>query len=522
MKTKKYLIILTTLLTAIIFNSCKDFLTEDPPTQITAEKYFRSAADLRASMAGLYSSFRQEMTGGGSNATFGKYHFWGEIRSDNFDRSGYGGTDANEMTLNQLTSGNYASNWSGLYRTIARANINLKYFPTVLQYDNTVNEDTVNNYLAQCYAIRAMCYFYLVRVWGDAPVWTEPYADLTQQAERAQSPKDSIMNFVIIPDLLNAYDLIRKNQATKIWIISEASIAAILADVYMWNRDYTNALTWFGNLFRARNQLNTGTYAAPASATDSSKIAKAIDWKNIFLAPQSSIEAIWSIYFDNPSNENSPNVPPAVATINNSGYRVDSTIYDSPNQTVGWLGSGDRRARQTVSTAGWGNLLKFHPQTGATRANPVYLVMYRLSDMYLLYAEALNQTGNQAAAINIVNLMRFRARVPLATAPSGWAVPDVTLAVEDTILYERRWELFGEGKRWFDLVRTFHVNRVMKPILQQRLRRFYGESYNPNLPFESYELENRSTGTMDPREYWPINRTVLFNNKALVQNFPYN
>jgi starch-binding outer membrane protein, SusD/RagB family len=523
---KKTMISIATLslLLVVVFSSCDDFLTEKPLSQITADNFFKTGDDVRAAMAGVFSSFRTEMTGGGTSSTYGKYHYWGEIRSDNFDKSQYGGTLQNELTLNQLTSGNATTNWTGLYRTISRANTNLKYIPGVLALDNTVTTDTINKYMAQCYAIRAMCYFYIVRLWGDAPIWTTPYEDVNEDPNRPQSSKDSIMNGIILPDLLEAYNRIKKGQNTNVWYISESSVCAILADVYMWNRNYTEALTWFNKLFQCKSPTGV-VYNVPVGK-DSSHIEKAVNWKNVFLNPGSSLEGIWSIYFDNPTSTNSPNL--VVSTgYSNSGMKTDSAAFDG-TPARGWTGTVDRRARQTidVTQTGWGNLLKFYPagtktSSSNTLALPAYLTMYRLSDIYLLYAEALNQTSNSAAAIDIVNLMRFRAHVPLCSVPSSWIVSNIVDAVEDTILTERRWELFGEGKRWFDLIRTFHAKKIMAPILKQRLRRYYGSTFDPNAPFDSFQEEDKTSGKIDPKELWPINISVMEDNNKLIQNYPY-
>ena len=41
-------------------------------------------------------------------------------------------------------------------------------------------------------------------------------------------------------------------------------------------------------------------------------------------------------------------------------------------------------------------------------------------------------------------------------------------ALENAILIERQLELWGEGKRWYDLVRTGKVITTMDPILIER------------------------------------------------------
>jgi hypothetical protein len=132
----------------------------------------------------------------------GQYFSWGEMRSDNFDDNGqYASSSYKQLAQNTLTSGNASANWTGLYRTIGRCNTAIKYIPQAANYDANATPTVVNNALAQCYAMRALAYFYIIRIWGDPVVWVEPYADVTQPDQRPRSHKDSVLNNVVIPIL---------------------------------------------------------------------------------------------------------------------------------------------------------------------------------------------------------------------------------------------------------------------------------------------------------------------------------
>jgi hypothetical protein len=47
---------------------------------------------------------------------------------------------------------------------------------------------------------------------------------------------------------------------------------------------------------------------------------------------------------------------------------------------------------------------------------PVYMPLYRLADIYLLYAEALNATNDLAGALKYLNFVHVRAGLPAYTA----------------------------------------------------------------------------------------------------------
>ena len=125
------------------------------------------------------------------------------------------------------------------------------------------------------------------------------------------------------------------------------------------------------------------------------------------------------------------------------------------------------------------------------------VVMMRLGDAYLLRAEAKLKQSNPSGAADDINVIRTRSAVPGMEAAMQITAADVDL---DFLLDERGRELFGEGHRWWDLVRTGKlVERVrlhneqaagniqdyhtLRPIPQNQIDRTVGGyAQNPGYP----------------------------------------
>lgn len=118
-------------------------------------------------------------------------------------------------------------------------------------------------------------------------------------------------------------------------------------------------------------------------------------------------------------------------------------------------GGTDLRKSLTIDAAG-GKGVKY---TGGNSDQD--FIEMRLSDVILMYAEALNEstnaTGAKSATI-LAGLDAIRARAGL-TSLVGTATTQAD--VETAIQKERRVELALEGHRWFDLVRTGTVDAEM-------------------------------------------------------------
>lgn len=98
-----------------------------------------------------------------------------------------------------------------------------------------------------------------------------------------------------------------------------------------------------------------------------------------------------------------------------------------------------------------------YPGQGASEGNFDFPIM-RLADVYLMYAEAINEAngGPDELAIDVVNKVRHRGNLP----PLGAAKCSTKENFFNAVIQERIVELFGEGQRAFDLRRWRLVGNI--------------------------------------------------------------
>ena len=146
----------------------------------------------------------------------------------------------------------------------------------------------------------------------------------------------------------------------------------------------------------------------------------------------------------------------------------------------------------------------------------------RLADLYLLYAEALNEIDNatnRSLAIEYIDKVRARAGLP--GVEESWSmyakIPDKYSSqrgLREIIQQERTIELMFEGHRFWDLRRW---KTAYKEINNQRV---VGWNIEGEAPSEYYQTRSHYTYQfVAPRDYlWPIREYDLFVNPNLVQN----
>lgn len=158
-------------------------------------------------------------------------------------------------------------------------------------------------------------------------------------------------------------------------------------------------------------------------------------------------------------------------------------------------------------------------ESGVTVEGYPWPVM-RLADLMLLYAEALNESGNGAMALPLLNQIRLRAG--LGTVESSWstyAKPqfknkfDNVDGLRNIIRQERGIELAFEGSRFWDLRRWKTAAQTLNnPIYTWNISRENFIDYNQRI------IDFNQT-FISPRDYlWPISDRERQVNPALVQN----
>ncbi|HAZ02061.1 MAG: starch-binding protein [Bacteroidetes bacterium GWF2_42_66] len=164
--------------------------------------------------------------------------------------------------------------------------------------------------------------------------------------------------------------------------------------------------------------------------------------------------------------------------------------------------------------------------SGYTLRNYPWPVM-RLSDLYLLYAEALNEAygpsgSGEANGSPYLWINKVRGRAGLPTVEDAWqnfAIHPTAYQqqsnLREIIHQERLNELAFEGQRFWDLRRwkTAHIE-LNKPIS--------GWDYQQSAPEYYYRPRVLYNQTFMIRDYlWPIDEDELLINRNLVQNYGY-
>ena len=468
----------------LFLTACKKQLTQEPISDLSSDLFWKTAEHAMLGNAAIYDGIQKTLSG--------NYTEWGDARSDNFT---FGGTGENQIniSLNGLNATTGAANWNNLYMTIGRTNSAIKYLPSI----KDLGDVSKNHFLAQAYTARAYLYWYAVRVWGDVPVRLAPYEDINEEPNVVRSPADSVINSIIIPDLQNALALADKN-ATNVWEISRGAILSMLTEIHLWKKDYAKVISTTDELIALKKY----------------DLAPAATYKEIFITA-STKENIWSLHW-NYLVDGGNGISRLGSSGNTANYYIDSiplSIWQNNKTDIRRAINYDTIRANSLQEVN--QIFKFAPQPDplkrpvlpGTTQNEAKLVLYRWADIILMRAEAINRANNdKTGAINIVNQVRTRA-IAGNVDPLKYNNFASQADVEKAILDERQLELFAEGKRWFDLVRTGQVMQVMDPLIRQRQKR----------------LGLTENGFTDPRKIlWPISRAAMVRNLLLVQNPPYS
>lgn len=224
-------------LTSMGLASCTaGFLDVESKTESTTDNFYRTESDAWRALIGCYDGWQCTSSSAGC-----AFYFASEVMADECF-AGMGNTDArNYQVLDRFDVNQSPSDmnileteWTNYYAAVYRCN-------ELLAHESQIawsSEETKGTYLGECRAIRALCYFDMVRMWGNIPLFTEPVNE-----NRPQSDPDEVYN-VIFSDLLYAVNNIpasaypKSAAASNDGHITKYAASALLARVYLFYTGY--------------------------------------------------------------------------------------------------------------------------------------------------------------------------------------------------------------------------------------------------------------------------------------------
>ncbi len=418
---KRFIHILSFAMLVLVATGCKkSYLELKPYDQVALDIAIITDGDMQAATNGIYSAIR-------NNTLYGRdVQLRGDILGDNAYISTTNSNRFTEYSAVTYTpvSASVGGNWNASYSAILRAN-------NVINSSIAANTAT-NQYRGEALTLRALLYFDLVKQYAKTYTAATAATDLGVPLVLAYDPKfKPTRNTVqevyaqIEKDLAAAIPLLTDRTPYSAGYINKNAAKAILARMYQFKGDWTKALA------TAQEIITTGGYSLTTTANHAAYWA-------LGTLRTDKLETLFELGFDPTGNAGLESLPYFFLQ---AGYG-DALAADAFFNT---LATTDvRRSLMTDATRASKSVKVINKYLN----NINYTIkVVRLSEVYLIAAEAAYHTNNPTLALSYLNQVATRRDAAFA----GYTSTGAPL-LED-ILTERRKELAFEGHRYWDLQR---------------------------------------------------------------------
>lgn len=423
---------------SVFLISCEKLVEVDVPDhKIVSETVFSDDQTAMAAMTGIYNQMftASFSSGGGRSITL-----LSGLSSDNFKVT-TSSPEYLEFHQNEILIANTYNQalWSSMYNIIYMANSVLEG----VSNSDSLSENVHDRLLGEAKFIRGFSYFYLVNLYGSIPLLLN--TDYRINSVAGRDDPDQIYAQVVL-DLSDAIDLLgneyRNGERTQ---VNKFVAKALLSRVYLYMGNWEQA-----NVLSSELIAQTDTYG----------ILEDLD--QVFLA--NSREAIWQISPIGRGNS-------LIHTEEGNTFIKTTSKNTTTSLADGFMeswDSGDKRFINWIGSYNSSNEIYYYPfkykiqyDNSGTNIRE-YSMVLRLAEQYLIRAEANLKSGNLTAAITDLDVLRYRAGLPLLAVTNPDLSPE---GVMDIIMQERRRELFAEwGHRWLDLKRNSIATTVLENI----------------------------------------------------------
>lgn len=428
----------------LLLVSCHADLNVHYKSGVTANNMWENESDATAAVYGTYRQFR---------ATYATaYAFWGEYRTGLWG-AGNDGSESyrDEIYLNKISASNSFCNWGQLYTTINDCNLILKYTPNI----HFTDEDKKKQVLANAYYVRAFCYYWIARLWGDAPILLNGF-ESDKQDDLFPYRKPVTEVFQQVSDDINEALSLMPAKVKDRNMASSAAINMLKADFHLWMSKVNG---------KGREALLQAQTAIAAIKSDNDYSLQS-EYASVFEKKlNSEIIFAWSFLRDECTGGYPDVFLEAIQNVTSS-YHENPVKVGSVRQRcfytqeyMEFMASDERDTRTKVSYSTYFDAEKKRNQQwinkfagtweDGTRIFDSDIIVYRYADVLLFSAEIENALGNSEGAIADLNEIAKRAY----RVENYYSKSMSSQEIETKILEERMKEFAAEGKLWWDFIR---------------------------------------------------------------------
>ncbi len=539
-KYKLYSLAAAAVLTLGLSSCGEDFLTEEPASSVPIDGYYTSESRIIESMVAAYDPLHWYDYFNG----WCPLNFMWDCMADDVYVGGSNVTDQAQLHLisqyqsdpNNSIGGLWSANYSGINRSIRLI-------------DNATASDlpeaTKNMYIAEGRALRAWYYLVLWKTWGNIPFYTENLTPPDYFAEQISA--DQVYNNVITDlEAVIAMNALPMKQADE-WCgrMTQATVYMMYADMVMYQKDtsrYQQALNYMKEI------INSTQYDLVAGEDYDQLFSYETEWTDEIIFDINYI-ALGGSRDWGTANAPGGTVYPAMIGIDGLNYNgTNKGVINGPYaefQTGGWGfepvakeaydAFEENDLRRDVAIL---NMDKYTKDMAEQGVNVTYGGRYQNTGFFL--RKYLGRPGGNAGCTgsadmnwdNNQHIYRF-AETLLNAAELGMEVGDgeaqgyfdrvrarAGLAPlplnQENIINERRLEFVGEGKRYFDLVRTGTAAQVLTAgggvLLLDKTTMTYTEP-GTAIPQRPAWTENK--------KYLPIPQSEIEASQGVIVQNPY-
>ncbi|WP_142783403.1 RagB/SusD family nutrient uptake outer membrane protein [Changchengzhania lutea] len=471
-KNRKCILLICTL---FILGSCQEFLEDELLSETSVNFLYSTPEGLETGVIGLYTLnrglYEQTFWNGAiplivqskSDLVFGR---GGEISL--FSRLAWGAT-LGDTGVN----GGHGNYWTHYYKLVDRANGIIKGAENLTGIDKAQK----NRIIAEAKCMRANSYFTLYRLFNNIFISTEP----TTPENAFDKPDNKSSEEEIFALLRSDLDFAIANlewTTPEFGRFTQASARHIRAKVAMWEGDWSEAAAQTDAI------INNGSYSLEPNTAE------------VFKGGLSRNETLFAIQYERDviggggrnfmnwsSVANCALAPGVLKSLENGGsgaafmtlnkyvrnlltedpndtrtkntYYIFQYFFNDPATLPAGKNIGDPLDLYDENSTDRNEFTRFYQRQNPgvlkfldeeaepTDRNHIKNIMvYRLAETYLIGAEAHMRSGNNAKALEYINIVRNRSNTA-----------SISTIDQEAILDERARELAFEGQRWYTLKR---------------------------------------------------------------------